>query len=326
MNKNILIITRQEDRHADIITDKLQERKVSVFRINTDKDNPQNVTISINGEEGVCALFNDLEIDRCIDLQIIHSVWFRKPTSPRNVHDVNTPRQISKYIDNETKEWMKSLCCVLENAFWVNNPLNLQKANRKISQLIMARSLGMRIPDTLISDDPKQIKKFFSKHSGSIVAKTFRTQFVTSEDGTSYLPRTQIISEKDLNNESFYSYPCIIQEKINCLFEVRAVVIGEKIFAFRIDSKNLKEFSDVRSLSIEELSHVAYNLSSETENKILGLVKSYGLHFSALDLLVTNDGKEVFLELNPNGQWLWLEIVTGINMSDSFCDLLLKNK
>ncbi len=81
---------------------------------------------------------------------------------------------------------------------------------------------------------------------------------------------------------------------------------------------------DIRSLELRELDHFVYDLSRETKEKILKLVKHYKLHFSALDLLATSDGEEVFLELNPNGQWLWLEIVTGVIMSETFCDLLLQ--
>ena len=326
MLQKVLIITRQEDKHVDIIAEKLKEKGVFVYRIDTDREDVRGVTFSCSQKKGVKFLFCDPESGQSVDLRTINSVWFRKPTGPKRVYDPGTPREISKYIDNETKEWMKSICCVLEEAFWVNHPLSLQRANRKLSQLITARSLDLKIPDTIISDDSKQIKELFSNHQEGVVAKTFRTQFVTSEDGTCYLPRTQEISKEDLDNPSFYSYPCIVQEKIRRSFEVRSIVIGDEIFSFGIKPRHTGCHLDIRSLDLRELNHFVYDLSWETKEKILKLVRHYKLHFSALDLLVTSDGEEVFLELNPNGQWLWLEILTGVIMSETFCDLLLQKK
>ena len=40
---------------------------------------------------------------------------------------------------------------------------------------------------------------------------------------------------------------------------------------------------------------------------------------------MTPDGEFVFLELNPNGQWLWLEYELGMPLVATMADLLTKN-
>lgn len=46
------------------------------------------------------------------------------------------------------------------------------------------------------------------------------------------------------------------------------------------------------------------------------------LNFGCFDLIVTPDGEYVFLECNPNGQWLWVELATGLPIAEAIADFL----
>jgi glutathione synthase/RimK-type ligase-like ATP-grasp enzyme len=48
-----------------------------------------------------------------------------------------------------------------------------------------------------------------------------------------------------------------------------------------------------------------------------------GLYYGAIDLIESNDGESYFLEVNPQGQFLFNEIDTEAPMSDAFADLLV---
>lgn len=48
-----------------------------------------------------------------------------------------------------------------------------------------------------------------------------------------------------------------------------------------------------------------------------------GLCYGAIDMVVTPDERYVFIEINPNGQYLWVEQATGLPISDAICDLLI---
>lgn len=322
MNSEILVVSRSDDVHADAVTDELRRRGVNFLRLDTDEELPREMTFSLSNTSEVNLMYHGGQ--EVQSLSKIRSVWFRRPVPPKSVTDPKTDPEIAVFVGKETKEWTKSLYYLLENSFWVNHPQNLERANRKIVQLAKAKSLGLLIPDTIISDVPSQVKSFYDSHDGEIVAKTLRTQYVPGNKGEDVLFRTQDVSYGDLSSPGFFSCPCIVQEKIERAFEVRVVAIGRKLFAFKISSANAG--TDLRSARLEELEHASYQLSSNLKEKVCDLLSEFNLAFSSMDFLVTKSGREVFLELNPNGQWLWLEYATGVPLVNNFCDLLMRGK
>jgi D-alanine-D-alanine ligase-like ATP-grasp enzyme len=57
------------------------------------------------------------------------------------------------------------------------------------------------------------------------------------------------------------------------------------------------------------------------------MVQALGLNFGCIDFIVRPDGRMVFLECNPNGQWLWIEMATKMPISESnACQLASSGK
>ena len=118
--------------------------------------------------------------------------------------------------------------------------------------------------------------------------------------------------------------PHLFQKYIDKAYEVRVTVINSQCFAVRIDSQaNAKTKIDWRNYDLEHTPHSALVLPAEIEQRILNYVRSYGLTFSALDFIVTPTDDWVFLENNPNGQWLWLEELTGLPMTEALISALI---
>jgi D-alanine-D-alanine ligase-like ATP-grasp enzyme len=46
------------------------------------------------------------------------------------------------------------------------------------------------------------------------------------------------------------------------------------------------------------------------------------LTYGAIDLVLTPDGRYVFLEINPNGQWLWIDEMLSLGISHSIAEWL----
>ncbi|MBR9804466.1 hypothetical protein GYB59_23455 [bacterium] len=68
---------------------------------------------------------------------------------------------------------------------------------------------------------------------------------------------------------------------------------------------------------------VAYSeieLPSKVASSINILMERYGLRFAAIDMAIDLDGNWVFFEINPNGQWAWLDLSAGLNISQSFIE------
>jgi glutathione synthase/RimK-type ligase-like ATP-grasp enzyme len=91
------------------------------------------------------------------------------------------------------------------------------------------------------------------------------------------------------------------------------------VFATRIDNPDELDWRRGRH-------NIAYQPYEMPENVLVGvrrLMRSLGLVFGALDFVVTDEGHH-FLEINPNGQWGWIENETGQPISRAIADALVK--
>ncbi|PSB57762.1 MvdD family ATP-grasp ribosomal peptide maturase, partial [Chamaesiphon polymorphus CCALA 037] len=66
-----------------------------------------------------------------------------------------------------------------------------------------------------------------------------------------------------------------------------------------------------------------YTLPADVEAKLLQFMEYFGLNYGAIDIIVTVDGRYVFLEVNPVGEFFWLELYAGLPISNAIADLLL---
>lgn len=118
--------------------------------------------------------------------------------------------------------------------------------------------------------------------------------------------------------------PLILEEYVEKKVELRITVVGSKIFTCAIHSQlNEKTKVDWRRYDIPNTPHKVYELPAEVESKCVELLKRLSLQFGALDMIVTPDGEYVFLEINPAGQWLWIEELTKLPITDALVDLLM---
>ncbi|MNE53265.1 Ribosomal protein S6--L-glutamate ligase [compost metagenome] len=116
--------------------------------------------------------------------------------------------------------------------------------------------------------------------------------------------------------------PCIYQELIEKEFEVRVTVVGEKVFSASIDSQSDNDTKiDWRK---KKLVFTKVELPFEIEYLCIEIVKKLNLLFGAIDLIKDKNGNYIFLEINPNGQWAWIETQTGIEISDAIINELRK--
>jgi glutathione synthase/RimK-type ligase-like ATP-grasp enzyme len=114
--------------------------------------------------------------------------------------------------------------------------------------------------------------------------------------------------------------PCIFQENIEKRKEYRVTVVGDEVFSASVDSQS-NEMTQI-DWRRKKLKFRANILPKEIENLCIKLLMELGISFGALDLIETTKGDFYFLEINPNGQWAWIEIDTGLKISDSIIKFL----
>jgi glutathione synthase/RimK-type ligase-like ATP-grasp enzyme len=180
----------------------------------------------------------------------------------------------------------------------------------------MAEEMGFRIPDTLITNDAAAAEEFVARHREQVVHKVLtgpRHRFLPtmkwSESDRSELPGLRLA-------------PAIFQEIVTGCRELRITVIGERIFAaeFRPPADMIDGRLDVDG----QYRHHA--LPSRIVGQLLSLVRRLGLVYSTLDMKLTDDGEYVFLELNPSGQYLYIEILSGIPLTAALAELLANGR
>jgi glutathione synthase/RimK-type ligase-like ATP-grasp enzyme len=212
--------------------------------------------------------------------------------------------------------------CASLQTLWVSHPFQLRRGEVKAVQLAEASKAGLRIPHTLISNDVAHATTFVDALGGAECAiKPLMALGVTDEEGFR-LPLTTTLPPGH-SLESVALAPTMFQPYVDKAFELRCVVIGERIFCAKMDSQaNENSRIDWRGGDPE---HEIFALPDRVEASIRRLMDSFGLNFASLDMIVTPDGEFVFLELNPNGQWLWLELELGLPLVASMADLLTTN-
>jgi glutathione synthase/RimK-type ligase-like ATP-grasp enzyme len=202
---------------------------------------------------------------------------------------------------------------------WVGHPHKLRRANVKALQLIEASKAGLKTPHTLISNDPARAAAFVGLLGETTCAiKPLVALGVSNEQGYRLPLTTTLPTGHSL--ESVALAPTIFQPYVDKVAELRCVVFGERIFCAKINSQaNEITRTDWRAGNCE---HEIVSLPGHVEASIHRLMDSLGINFASMDMILTPEDELVFLELNPNGQWLWLEEELGLPLVASMADLL----
>jgi glutathione synthase/RimK-type ligase-like ATP-grasp enzyme len=221
----------------------------------------------------------------------------------------------------------------MPTAKWLSNPMRIIEADNKILQLMKAKALGFTLPPTYIGNNAEWLEKFINNHEGEFIVKATDVHeapiFIKRWHGKQEIEFR--FTAKQFSKAELLKYlphisnaPAIIQTYIPKKTELRITVVGDKIFPCSINAqKSPLGKVDWRYYDMDNTVHEAYTLPTHVKEKCFALVKALGLNFGCIDMVVTPDDEHVFLEINPNGQWLWVEdLVPELNISQAIADFL----
>lgn len=302
----ILIITHKLDFTADFLINILNQRDIAYKRLNCEDILLQKIDITFNPDM-------EIEIFSC---KKINSVWFRRTMLPDLTIESEKER---RYILNEIDAFMGNLFSILD-AKWISLPSAVYLAENKLLQLKLASKLGFKIPATLVTTDKESLKKFFHSHPQIIIKPLSRTR-MDGSDGAEFIFTNRLEANHLDNISKLDLTPCLFQEEIEKSIELRVTVVGNKTFTAKVESQLDEETKiDWRRKKLE---FIIFELPSEIHELCVKLVKEMDLSFGAIDLILSPDGTYTFLEVNPNGQWVWIEIETGLKISDALIEHLI---
>jgi glutathione synthase/RimK-type ligase-like ATP-grasp enzyme len=302
----ILIITHKEDYTTDYVIDKLNKKSIPYFRFNCEDYLSYDIFIEYNFK-------NIISIN---NINKFTSVWYRRTKLP-TIDCENQSERI--YLLNEMDTFMHNLFEIID-AKWLSNPISVAAAENKLAQLRLAKELGMNVPTSLITNNISQLKCFINKNSKTIIKPIARGR-IDYADNSSKLIFTNIIPEDVINQiDSYTLTPAIYQEYIEKEYELRVTVVEDEIFAASVDSQSFNEAQiDWRR---KKMKFEKYNLPEALKNKCRMMLKHLNLSFGAFDFIKATNGDYYFLEVNPNGQWVWIEKDTGLPISESIIKFL----
>ncbi|MEI4550938.1 MvdC/MvdD family ATP grasp protein [Pseudoalteromonas spongiae] len=310
--KKILVISNSQDCHVVKMVDVLKKLAWPFFIVNLDRFPLDYRLTQEFSHEIVSTVLFDLSNGESIDFNDVGVVWNRKPAPFSFSNREAMSAEQNLFATQETEHALFSALYLLE-CHWFNHPKYLRAALWKGEQLKRAQRLGFMIPDTIISNDPTQIRRFYKDHN-KVVYKVLSDPFLGfnewEEEDTAEVksvPTTEVSAEMLEDSDSLNVIPNQFQEYIEKAFELRVIIIGDNVYCARIDSQSHPDTKiDCRNFNVD-IPYSNFKLPAEIENKCLRLTTSYQLMYSAIDLIVTPQNEYVFLENNPCGQYLFVE-------------------
>ncbi|WP_372528755.1 hypothetical protein [Piscinibacter sp.] len=217
------------------------------------------------------------------------------------------------------------------NAYWVNDAEARERAMLKSPQLEAARQCGLATPDTLYSNDPDEIRRFYAEHreSGVIFKLVHQSYWHAQASGARHALFTTQLRDEDLRDDAALSVcPATYQRKIEKRYELRVTCMDEACYPARLDSQSReKTRMDWRSDFSQPLVPQRVELPPQVEERCVQLMRRLGLAFGCIDLIVTPEGDYVFLEVNEMGQFLFVEErAPEIPLLRAFATLLVERK
>jgi glutathione synthase/RimK-type ligase-like ATP-grasp enzyme len=299
----ILIVSNARDLTTDFVVLELQRRDLAYVRLNAE-DLPR-ATVRFGVEAA-----DDWSIDlfgRRIAGPEISAGYFRRPGAPEPDKAIAEPAEHS-YCAAEWAALLRSLYPRLGGR-WLNSPTAIAQAEDKPGQLILARTLGFDVPETLVTNDLVSLETFLQ--GPPAVAKPLRHALLDG-DVEKVIFTSRIDKAVARDARAVAAAPFILQREIVKQVDLRVTVVGERVFAAAIHSQESVDAEvDWRQGAGGHLRHEAVHLPGEVAARCIALVKALGLGFGAIDLVLGRDGRHWFLEINPNGQWAWIESRTA---------------
>jgi len=212
------------------------------------------------------------------------------------------------YLKREEDSFIKSLELHLKNQNSYTGSYLQEVENYKITHLLNAKKVGLKIPKTLVTNSKEELTKFYQKYH-PVISKDLRYSVNVSNENTQYNSiGTFEVTQKMIDNLSDDFAPCFVQERINKKVEIRVFVFKDKLFSMAIFSQNNAKTSvDYRNYDTQKPNRVSpFTLPQKVEKQVFEFMRISNLDTGSMDLILNQDNEFVFLEVNPQGQIDWL--------------------
>lgn len=236
------------------------------------------------------------------------TVWIRRPDPPTPNPKVSEADR--KFAQGEYGAFYHCVAYMLEMlpARCINKYSAYRLVANKAVQLHLARASGLKIPKAIMSNSPRAVISFFDHNPSRIIWKGFTPHVWERPDiGATAATETFELNRNQLPADEILTYaPGIYQDMVDKQFDVRTVLMGNRAYSFSLHSPD--KALDWRHEAGQGKIHVeAIATPPDVERGIMAFAQRTGICFGSIDFAVDMDGAWWFLEINEQGQFLWLD-------------------
>jgi len=318
----VLLLTHSGDHYTvDRVAEELSRRGLRPLRVDTDGFPSTLELTSALGREGGEVVLRTADGE--LHAEDVRAAWLRRLVPPRLDEEMEpTYRQGCLHEARAALDGF--LDGLAEAGCRFVNPLEAERAaTNKLRQLRRARAVGLEVPRTLVTNDAARVRAFFDQVHGRMVAK-MQTALTWSMQGDSPLVYTTAIGPEHLEELDGLRYsPMVFQERLDKARELRVAVVNGRCLVGAIDaSRSTSGQVDWRRAPPDEVHWEPGALPPDVAERLGRLMESLGLVYGAVDFVVTPEGRHVFLEVNPGGEWGMLERDLGLPISAALAEAL----
>jgi len=310
----VIILASRHDLTCDYVVSSLRSVGVPYLRLNTE-DLPlfelclDPLSPSLRGSSP--GLTFEIHTHR------LASVYFRQPTFLREASQGGRAAA-EQFRRAQWAAFMRSLMVFDDHCLWVNHPARTYRAEHKALQLQTAARVGFDVPRTTICNSSVGINLVIG--AGDLLAVKGLDTVLVREADTETFGYTNLLRSEEINGHELRSAPLILQEAVQNKLDLRVTVVGSSAWCASVMLDGEPIVGDWR-LAKTDARFAKFHLPAAIVERCISLVQGIGLQFGAVDLALS-DGKYYFLEVNPTGEWAWLQAGLGFPISDAIARLL----
>ena len=323
---------------TELVIDWLASMGVSALRLNGESLAEDRLSLGISKDSLSIAWPEQIG---GIPADQIRTVWYRRWNNTKRyraaiVGDGTTwesKMQVELGVRGELRTLRRFLLHFFERAQWLGNP-KFSEAVDKLTMLKLAREHGLDVPATLVSSDGGELRSFAAKYS-QVITKTmtegiflFRAN-ASAEWGFDIVTTYTTIPPKDIiENLKANTFPSMLQECLHKEYEIRSFYLDGEIYSTAIFSQAVSQMTtDYHRYQYRTPARmVPYRLPDSVKERLCSLMRAANLDTGSIDLVRTTDGRLVFLEVNPNGQFSAYSLASNYFLEKRVAEVLLRKR